>query len=55
LIIEINKDIEKYQESVAMGLSAKQLVYSILGIIVVAFIGGVGYMVYKQKENTETK
>lgn len=33
LIIEINKDIEKYQESVAMGLSAKQLVYSILALI----------------------
>ncbi len=32
MIIEINKDIEKYQESVAMGLSAKQLVYSILGL-----------------------
>lgn len=32
LIIEINKDIEKYQESVAMGLSAKQLVYSILAL-----------------------
>ena len=30
LIIEINKDIEKYQESVAMGLTAKQLIYSIL-------------------------
>ncbi len=33
MIIEINKDIEKYQESVAMGLSAKQLVYSILALI----------------------
>ena len=33
LIIEINKDIEKYQESVTMGLSAKQLVYSILALI----------------------
>ena len=32
LIIEINKDIEKYQESVAMGLGAKQLVYSILAL-----------------------
>lgn len=32
LIIEINKDIEKYQESVAMGLSAKQLAYSILAL-----------------------
>ena len=33
MIIEINKDIEKYQESVAMGLSAKQLVYSILALL----------------------
>ena len=32
LIIEINKDIEKYQESVAMGLTAKQLEYSILAL-----------------------
>lgn len=32
LIIEINKDIEKYQESVAMGLTAKQLIYSILAL-----------------------
>lgn len=32
MIIEINKDIEKYQESVAMGLSAKQLVYSTLAL-----------------------
>ena len=32
MIIEINKDIEKYQESVAMGLSAKQLAYSILAL-----------------------
>ena len=32
MIIEINKDIEKYQESVVIGLSAKQLVYSILAL-----------------------
>lgn len=32
LIIEINKDIEKYQESVAMGLTAKQLIYSVLAL-----------------------
>ena len=32
MIIEINKDIEKYQGSVAMGLSAKQLAYSILAL-----------------------
>lgn len=33
LIIEINKDIEKYQESVCLGLSAKQLIYSILALL----------------------
>lgn len=33
MIIEINKDIEKYQESVAVGLTAKQLVYSILALL----------------------
>ena len=32
LIIEINKDIEKYQESVAMGLTAKLLIYSVLAL-----------------------
>ena len=32
MIIEINKDIEKYQESVAMGLTAKQLIYSVLAL-----------------------
>lgn len=28
MVIEINKDIDRYQESVALGLSAKQLVFS---------------------------
>ena len=27
MVIEINKDIDKYQESVVMGLTAKQLIY----------------------------
>jgi len=34
LIIEINKDIDRYQESVILGLSAKQLVFSVLSILV---------------------
>jgi len=34
VIIEINKDIETYQESVVMGLTAKQLLFSIASIIV---------------------
>ena len=29
MVIEINKDIDRYQESVAMGLTAKQLVFSL--------------------------
>ena len=32
MIIEINKDIEKYQESVAMGLREKQIIYSVFGL-----------------------
>ena len=32
MIIEINKDIETYQESVVMGLTAKQLIYSIASV-----------------------
>ncbi len=33
LVIEINKDIDRYQESVAMGLSAKQLIFSIASVV----------------------
>ena len=31
--IEINKDIETYQESVVMGLTAKQLIFSIASVV----------------------
>ena len=34
MIIEINKDIETYKESVVLGLTAKQLLFSIASIIV---------------------
>ena len=34
MVIEINKDIDKYQESVAMGLTAKQLIFSIAAVLV---------------------
>ncbi len=34
MVIEINKDIERYQESVALGLSAKQLVFSVASVVV---------------------
>lgn len=34
MIIEVNKDIESYQESVVMGLTAKQLLFSIASVLV---------------------
>ena len=34
MVIEINKDIDRYQESVALGLSAKQLIFSIASVAV---------------------
>ena len=33
MIIEINKDIDRYQESVAMGLTVKQLIYAAVSLI----------------------
>ncbi len=33
MVIEINKDIDKYQESVAMGLTAKQLIFSVAAVL----------------------
>lgn len=33
MVIEVNKDIDRYQESVAMGLSAKQLIFSAVSLI----------------------
>ena len=43
MIIEINKDIEKYQESVAMGLTARQLIFSIASIVIG---GGLVFLLY---------
>ena len=34
MVIEINKDIDRYQESVALGLSAKQLIFSVASVAV---------------------
>lgn len=34
MVIEINKDIDRYQESVALGLTAKQLIFSIASVAV---------------------
>lgn len=42
--IEINKDIEKYKETVVMGLTAKQLVFSIISVV---FGAGIVLATYK--------
>lgn len=34
MVIEINKDIDRYQESVALGLTAKQLLFSAASVVV---------------------
>ena len=44
MVIEINKNIDRYQESVAMGLTAKQLVFSIASV---AVGGGLVLLLYK--------
>lgn len=44
MVIEINKDIDRYQESVAMGLTAKQLLFSIASVVIG---GGLVLLLYK--------
>lgn len=34
MIIEINKDIDRYKETVLMGLTARQLIFSVLSVAV---------------------
>lgn len=34
MVIEINKDIDRYKESVVLGLTARQLVYSIISVVI---------------------
>lgn len=34
MVIEINKDIDRYKESVVMGLSARQLIFSLASVLV---------------------
>ncbi|MGN0154185.1 MAG: PrgI family protein [Lachnospiraceae bacterium] len=34
MVIEINKDIQKYKESVALGLTAKQLIFSLVSVVI---------------------
>ena len=44
MVIEINKDIERYKESVLMGLTAKQLVFSVASV---AVGGGIVLFLYR--------
>lgn len=34
MVIEISRDIEQYKESVILGLTAKQLIYSLLSVLI---------------------
>lgn len=43
MVIEINKDIDRYKESVVMGLTAKQLLYSVASV---AAGGGIVLLLY---------
>lgn len=43
MVIEINKDIDRYQESVAMGLTARQLIFSVASVVIG---GGLVYLLY---------
>lgn len=44
MVIEINKNIDNYKESVVLGLSARQLVYSVLSV---ATGGGIVLLLYQ--------
>ena len=44
MVIELNKDIDRYQESVSMGLTARQLIFSIASVVVG---GGIVLLLYK--------
>ena len=44
MVIEINKDIDRYQESMVMGLTARQFLYSIASLI-----AGAGIVLLLQK------
>ena len=44
MVIEINKDVDRYKESVVMGLTAKQLVFSVASV---AAGGGIVLLLYR--------
>lgn len=48
MVIEVNKDIDRYQESVAMGLTARQLIFSIASVVVG---GGIVLLLESGKNN----
>ncbi|MBR1744355.1 MAG: PrgI family protein [Lachnospiraceae bacterium] len=43
MIIEVNKDIDRYKETVVLGLTARQLIFSIASVVVG---GGIVLLVY---------
>lgn len=43
MVIEINKDIERYKETVIMGLTARQLIFSVASVVVG---GGIVLLLY---------
>ena len=46
MVIEINKDIQKYKETVVMGLTAKQLIFSAASVLAG---GAIVLLLYKHK------
>ncbi len=44
MVIEVNKDVDRYKESVCLGLTARQLVFSIASLIVG---GGIVLLLYR--------
>lgn len=43
MVIEVNKDIDRYKESVVLGLTARQLIYSIISVVIG---GGIVFLTY---------
>ena len=44
MVIEVNKDIDRYKETVVMGLTARQLIFSIASVVVG---GGIVLLLYR--------
>ena len=52
MVIEMNKDIEKYQESVVWGLTVKQLLFSALSLLAG---GGIVLLTYQTVGNPSSR